>query len=260
MDSTVGTVSQFRRDNGAAKISPSNRLYAILFSTLSATTIGYAVVRSGAFLLLLWPAFSLAIVACAYFANNPRVFGKQKDGTMSWRALALPLPFLMSTWFVWHVLRRIRCEPAYQDLLPNVVIGRRLIAKEAAEMAERVDLVVDLTCEFPETRPLRRSGRYIAAPTLDASWPSLRELQTVVTACLVPAGQRVFIHCAEGHGRTGTVAACLLLAAGHASSAIAAVTQVQSRRPSVRLRSGQFDMVERYAHCLQSAIPDNPVL
>ncbi len=56
-------------------------------------------------------------------------------------------------------------------------------------------------------------------------WPDLgREIMTTLQA-----GQRVFLHCSGGLGRTGTIAACLLIESG--LSAEEAIVQVRLARP-----------------------------
>ncbi len=52
----------------------------------------------------------------------------------------------------------------------------------------------------------------------------------------------LFIHCAQGHGRTGLIAALLLIARGTAADPDGALKLIQASRPSVSL-----NRVQRFA-------------
>jgi protein-tyrosine phosphatase len=60
----------------------------------------------------------------------------------------------------------------------------------------------------------------------------------------------VYIHCAQGHGRTGTFAAAVLLAKGHGDSVEAAVGQLRAARPRLALGKAQLQFVRRVAGLL----------
>src|SRR5947207_1355977 len=84
-----------------------------------------------------------------------------------------------------------------------------LSALSAASM-----LVVDLTSEFADPRAVRMArDSYLCVPTLDACAPdatAAREALERIDASDKP----VYIHCAQGHGRTGSFAAALLIRRG----------------------------------------------
>ncbi|HZI10998.1 MAG TPA: tyrosine-protein phosphatase [Myxococcus sp.] len=111
--------------------------------------------------------------------------------------------------------------------------------------------VLDLTSEFIEPRPIREACRYVSLPILDASTlpvdrvaPVLRELAAQPTS--------LYVHCAQGHGRTGMIAAALLVALGAAPDAQAALAQVQRVRPGVRLSPAQERALAELTAALQS--------
>jgi protein-tyrosine phosphatase len=100
-----------------------------------------------------------------------------------------------------------------------------------------IDHVIDLTCEFPRPKTLREFS-YHSFPILDGFVPSSAELQTwVANAAKLPG--TIYIHCAEGHGRTGLFAAALLFELGQCASANDALQFVKSKRPLVRLGKRQ---------------------
>src|SRR5262249_9745997 len=91
------------------------------------------------------------------------------------------------------------------------------------------------------------SGRtYRCLPTLDAATPPLAEFAGLVEEV---AGHRggVYIHCAQGHRRTGMFAAAVLIARGLAEDVAGAVAHLRRVRPGIRLRADQTRLVERFA-------------
>lgn len=117
----------------------------------------------------------------------------------------------------------------------GVLIGRRLLS---SELPAGTATVVDLTSEFPEPTSLRSVPNYIAAPMLDASVlppQSLANLASQIATAKLP----VYIHCAQGHGRTSLIASLVLLARGDADTPEAAIKLVHSARPLVGLNAEQ---------------------
>ena len=209
--------------------------YGVLFSTLSLLLAFYALTCGGWFLLLAWPAISFGSIGFGYLTLDHRVFGKHADGSMAFASVATLLPYLLYLWAVWHLIRLISREPAYSTVVDGVLIGRRLLS---SELPSDTQTVVDLTSEFPEPATLRSVSNYVAAPMLDASVlppQSLADLGSRIAMAQTP----VYIHCAQGHGRTGLVAAIVLLARGDADSPDAAIEMIRSSRPLVGLNEVQ---------------------
>ena len=209
--------------------------YGVLFSTLSLLLAFYAFTTGGWFLLLVWPAISFGVIGLAYLTLGHRVFGKLPDGSMAFASVAILLPYLLYLWAVWHIIRLVSREPAYNTLVDSVLIGRRLLA---AELPAGTQTVVDLTSEFPEPSALRSVSNYVAAPMLDASVlppQSLADLASKIATAETP----LYIHCAQGHGRTGLVAALYLLARGDADNPDTAIEMIKSSRPLVGLNGVQ---------------------
>lgn len=213
--------------------------YGIFFLIAAGLMAIRALLSGGWYLLLLWPAVSFMTVALGYLRFGPRVFGKRSDGTLAALNVIVLLPYLIYLWSVWYALRLVKREPAHNELTDGVIIGRRLLS---FELPDEIATVVDLTCEFSEPRRLR-SKSYLLFQVLDGFVPSVEQLLDWSRA-INSAPPPVFIHCAEGHGRTGLMAALLLLIRGKATSAAEAVQLVQSKRPLVRLGKRQFQLLE----------------
>jgi protein-tyrosine phosphatase len=215
--------------------------YGALFLVFGGVLGYYGLVSGGWSALLLWPALSLLLVSGAYLGLGANVFGKRPDGRLAWYAVLPLLPFLLGTWGVWHLSRWLRREDRYNEIVPGIYVGRRVLP---GELPPRVKTIVDLTAEFPEPANVRRGRRYLCMPTLDASVPADAVLKNFLDAVVRSPGP-VYIHCAEGHGRSGMFAAALLCAKGEAKDVGEAIKLLARARPGVRLNRQQRDGVSR---------------
>lgn len=198
---------------------------------LAATTRGWG-------WLLLWPALNFLALAAAYVARRPDVFGKRPDGRLGPAPRIFFLPYLAFSLAVWHLACRLSRESVCDRVNDTLSIGRRLLP---GEQKEEFANYIDLTAEFDEPAAIRALAAYRAFPILDASTPD-RAALTAFLQSLRPG--RTFIHCAQGHGRTGLVAAALLLHRGEARDVAEAVAQLQRVRPALRLSAAQRQWLE----------------
>ena len=212
--------------------------YGPAFAILATLIAIYAIRNGGWLYLLLWPALSFALVAFAYLTADVSVFGKRSSGTLSLSRTILLAPFLAYLSLVWHVVRYLSREPAYNQLTETVFIGRRLLSHERPPHFEHI---VDLTCEFNEPSALRSSG-YISFPTLDGHFSQTDTLLDRV-ARIAELDGTVFIHCAQGHGRTATFAIAYLIHMGVSASVDEAVQYVLQRRPAAHCGRSQYAML-----------------
>lgn len=209
--------------------------YGLLFSIVSVLLIATSIMHGGWYFLCLWPATSFGTVAVGYLFVGPAIYGKSETGMLPVVNTLLLFPYLLCLWAVWYGVRLIRVEAACDQLTENIYIGRRLLAREFPRF---IDHVIDLTCEFTEPEPLR-SADYHAMPILDGFAPDAKVLAAWVTRVASLDGT-IYIHCAEGRGRTGLFAAALLVHLKHAQSVEDALQIVKTKRPSVRLNSQQL--------------------
>ncbi|MHA3774767.1 phosphatase [Verrucomicrobiota bacterium sgz303538] len=177
------------------------------------TALGVALVVMGVQLslwgaLLIWLGVDFVLLGIAHFRGAHGVFGKRPDGTLPVWGWLLFLPLLIYTAGVWHLIRLFSREPRINRVSDDLVVGRRLLAHEYPGQFTNY---IDLTAEFEEPRSVRQADGYLAFPILDASAPSPEALREVV-ARLRPG--RTFVHCAQGHGRTGLFAMAVMLSSG----------------------------------------------
>ena len=221
--------------------------YGILFSILGALLLVYALANGNWFLILLWPALSCGLIASGYLGWGPSEKKKKPDGSLSLLSLSLLLPYLLYAWTAWHIVRIFSRESPYHSLGSELKFGRRLLS---SELPEGTQTVVDLTSEFPEPAALRAAVTYISFPMLDAS--SLAPAHLAAFAQDLCSAQRpIYIHCAQGHGRTGLITALFLIACGKATNVEDAMRQIQLQRPLAKLSPVQKSALQQAASILQ---------
>jgi len=120
---------------------------------------------------------------------------------------------------------------------PRVWIGRRLRKREAIKAVQAgVTAVLDLSAEFPETRPFRML-RYRSFPILDLTAPSVADLKEM--ARFVTEQSRhgiVYVHCKIGYSRSGAAVAAFLMLSGSAQDTDEALSMIRRVRPTIVVR------------------------
>ena len=216
--------------------------YGFLFGIVAILLTAMALVNNGWQLIYIWPALSFACVSSGYLHFGPNIYGKSRRGLLSRSNTLLLLPYLFYLWGVWHAVRVFKRESAFDQLTEKIYIGRRLMNHE---FPANIEHVVDLTCEFSEPQ-LLRSADYHSFQILDGFVPPVNQLQSWVANTAKLTGT-IYIHCAEGHGRTGLFTAALLVELGHFNSVHDALAFVKSKRPLVQLNRSQLAMLTSIA-------------
>lgn len=215
--------------------------YAGLFFTL-AVLMAWLAVRGGpATWVLFYPAFSFAIVSIAYFRNDARLFGKRCDGGRTWWGYLLLGPYLAYVSIVWRLVTAVSTEAAYNRLGDDIYLSRRLLSHE---LPDDVASVVDLTCEFCEPTRTWSIDHYRCVPMLDGSAASVAIMMDLANE-IAGMPKPVLIHCAQGHGRTGLVAAAVELHSGRAETVAEAIANVRAVRPGIGLHPPQQRVLEQ---------------
>ncbi len=192
--------------------------------------------------IILWLAIDMLMLGVAYARRDASVFGKRADGTLSPERVLLFLPYLLFTWGVWRLTLCLP-EPKTHQINDKLTVGRRL---QKHERLDGITTILDMTAEFAEPAAVREGVRYIALPTLDACAPNA-EVLTATIGELKP-DDHVFIHCAQGHGRTGVAAIALLLHRGVVKEIDEGLTMLRNIRPGIGLSQDQ-------GACLKKCLP-----
>ena len=174
--------------------------YAFALGFMSAALLGAAYLYPSVAILLVWAGLSFGVVALGYAGVGANVFMKNENGRIAWFSKIILFPYLAYTWSIWHLCRILSREDSYNCIGEDLVVGRRLLASEVPEGFEHY---VDLTAEFEDPASIRSMGSYHCLPILDAGTPSFADLDR---AAEMASDGRTYIHCAQGHGRTGLFA------------------------------------------------------
>ena len=215
--------------------------YGLAFFLFGAALAYQAFRLGGWWLALLWPAASFFVVAAAYVAAKPRWLGKRPDGRLSLPAVSILAPFTAFSWGVAQGHRVLRRGPVSCQVAPGIWLGRRA---GAGELPAGVSTVVDFTAEFWEPAGVRQGRRYLCVPTLDSTASDEAGFRAALD-CVAAADGPVYIHCAQGFGRSAALAAALLVRRGAAGDVDEAVALLAKARPGVRLTGRQRDLVRR---------------
>lgn len=217
--------------------------YALLFPTLGAllVVLGFARLPSG--WLLVWLGLDGFLLGAAYGLGRPELFGKRADGRLAWWSWALFGPYLGVNWLVWQATRLLGAEPCWHEISPKLWLGRRPYRRELPEGSA---LVVDLTSEFPAAAGVLEGRGYVCVPLLDGTAGRLEPLRALIAKVAGFEGG-VYVHCAQGHGRSAMVVAAVLRAKGLAADAEAALERVRWARPGIRLNAEQRARLDELA-------------
>jgi hypothetical protein len=156
------------------------------------------------FLLLLWPAASLALIATAYVRGNSAVFRK-KESRLPISTRVVLGPYLCGAALSRLIYRRQGVP--WIEVAPGVYRGRLLTKREAqAIRAMGITGVLDMTAEYSETRAFQEI-EYLNVPVLDLTRPSREQLDAAVAFITKHAGRGgVYVHCALGVSRSASIA------------------------------------------------------
>lgn len=212
--------------------------YSLTF--LGFVMIAFGVIEQSWALLFVWLGVDLVLLGIAHARGSSRVFGKGRNGELPVWSWCVFLPLHLLNNLLWHSIRLLSSEPAQNTVTDRLVVGRRLLAKE---VEGSFDNYVDLTAEFAEPTPIGKSPAYVLFAMLDGSAPSPEVLRATV-ASLRPG--RTFVHCAQGHGRTGLFALALLIDSGQASNIQDGLCLLLTARPRIRLNREQRRCIEQY--------------
>ena len=229
--------------------------YGVAFAAMAGAMIYLAWRHGGWAWLLAWPAVSFAIVAAGYLRLGPRVMGKTHLGDFRWWSRVLLLPFRMFVLFGWYAGRMLTPGPSNAEIMPGVWLGRRV---SAGELPVGTAIVIDLTSEIAPPRRLREGDRrYICLPTLDRGVPDIVAARAALdeAAAVARDGRGVYIHCAQGFGRSAALAAAMLIRRGQCRDVDDAEARLKTLRPGVRLTRQQRAFVTELTRAPELSAP-----
>ncbi len=186
-----------------------------------------------------WAAVAFFLVAMAYLLQWPALFGKRKRGNLSPLSIFVLFPFLALQWLAHHGQRLLSREDAYNSIYNGLILGRRLTSAE--QRGVQVAAVLDLTAEWSECRPYRELS-YLCLPMLDKTVASDELMERgIAFICEKLRDGPVYVHCAQGHGRSGCMVAAVLVVLGVAPTPEAALEIVRLNRPGAKPSRAQAE-------------------
>ena len=190
--------------------------------------------------------YAVSIASSSALATKTTwLLGKREDGSMDPFRYYLGYSYQLGIQTKLYLERTYGDEPPFDEIIPTLFLGA-WPADESLLPATRQDqkiVVVDVTCELP-CRVGGDIDGYHLVPVWDSHAASPDQIQRAVTWAMPYArdpAYLVYIHCAHGHGRSGTVMGAMLIAMGEVDSVDEAIACMKQKRPLVRLNTRQRD-------------------
>jgi hypothetical protein len=208
-----------------------------LYAAGSALFLALAIVTvrsSPLSLLWLWPSLSLALAAAAYVKLGVSVFQKRADGTVSFAAYWLLMPYRWGAMVnAWAWTRKL---PPSAHVQGNVWLGRFPRADEMKGFGT----IIDMTGEMIAAR--EQGAEVKSFPLLDLAAPPAATLRWAAKA--IETGQtssKTLVCCALGMQRSAAAVAVWLVEAGHAKNGAEAIAILRGTGRPVHLDAGLID-------------------
>lgn len=218
--------------------------YRHLLTLLGLLLIAVGLFERGWSLIAFWLGYDFLALGIAHARRFNQIFGKRAGGSLPVWSWLIFLPLFLYTAVVSHIARIVSRESAFNTVTKDLVIGRRLIP---GELNEEFANYIDLTAEFAEPKAIRRSAAYLSFPILDGSAPDPRILHDFLDR-LRPG--KTFVHCAQGHGRTGLFAVAYMLKSRSVRTVEDGLKTLQSIRPGIHLNKTQRRCADELAALL----------
>jgi protein-tyrosine phosphatase len=196
-------------------------------------------------LLLMWSAVAFGWVGLAYAVGRPALLMKRADGRQPWSAWLILWPYFLLAQLSLALYRLTGCRhPPAAEARPGLWFARRLTSREFRTLAVAPTAVLDLAAEFPRAAPA--DAAYRSLPLLDGTVPTDDQLNEAIAWIDEHLREgNVLVHCALGHGRTGSIIVAWLLRHGHATNVEAAIAGLVARRKSFGMSPAQVDALQR---------------
>jgi protein-tyrosine phosphatase len=197
-------------------------------------------------IVLLWPALNLLLLGASYLCNGKWgvwLLGKSKStGVVSLPALVFFFPYLLGMYSFWYLKHMCLGEQVCNQVAAGIWVGRfpLNILSNDSRFDNRLTHVVDLTCEFPSRRAFHGNIQtYLCAPSLDRLLADPRTLLDCAKKVLNDSDSCTYVHCANGHGRSGLFAGMLLVMRGECKDLDAAKIFMRKKRSVINWQPHQ---------------------
>ena len=203
-------------------------------------------------ILFFWISLNFFALSIIYFLNNPSLLGKKSDGSFNLICLIFFSPWFFFVNFVWKIVVFFSKEPIYSEILPNRFwAGRRFFYKE---LPKKVNQIIDLTSEFFKPFKFDKSINYICIPLLDGIEPDKHFFEKLRSFYDNNRNKNIYIHCAQGHGRTACAVAIYMRLINEESDIEKNLLHFQELRPSGKISNRQKLYLEKIGRFMSQKI------
>lgn len=144
-------------------------------------------------------------------------------------------------------------EMDYSVITDNIFIGSDLckggICKIHGEEFKKLGVKseINLSLENNELPPKDGMESYTWLPVVDGHSPSLKQLNmgTCMMNEIINSGEKIYIHCRNGHGRSPTLVAAYLIRF-EGKTAEEAERLIKEKRPEIHIENNQRTVLEEY--------------
>ena len=200
--------------------------------------------------LVAWPGAVALLLSLMYLGKAAGGAPERSLFALGPFAGILLLPYTIFGLLVLLLSRARSREPLADPVAAGVWVGGMpLPAGRERMLGLGVGAVLNLCIEFPDLAGVRAAGiPYRRIPLLDGAAPHPDQLDEAVRWAEEQhrQGRTVYVHCAQGHGRSATVATALLVRLGVHADPEAAREAIQAARPGTRLGPAQRAVVARW--------------
>jgi len=190
-----------------------------------------------------WPAVTNLAFALGYVSSIVQYGVSQAlkgPAGFRWSAIFFsPTLILIWTWWGFRQYVLLRNFLPYGLVYKNYYVGRYPVDP----LPKDVDAIVDLTAEFPRSADSNQA--YFCVPSLDVTLPEPKDLLRTVYAVMRHQSRYVYVHCANGHGRSALFVALIMLIEGDVKSPIEAKENMRRNRPNIAWQPAQEEVMMR---------------
>jgi hypothetical protein len=246
----------------------SGVILAVLAARLAqhAAGLGWLIVSVEAYLAVCF--MGLAIIYALRAAGEPVEDISRQPGWSLVIRMTL-LPYFAIGGLALYLARAFDREGLLNCVAPGLFIGRLPFPFERGQLrAAGIKAVLNLCWEFPRGSRLdgETDPEAVHLPILDGSAPTDWQFREAVewVGRWRAQGRSILIHCAQGHGRTATIAAAVLVQLGLAADLEQALAAIRAVRPLARPSRPQKAALIRYLSKAQTPseapiqLPDHP--
>ena len=198
---------------------------------------------------LAWFSCGMLVGAVTLMTERAALYCKRPDGTIPWWVWSYLGGWLLVYRAAWRMRRCLNLlkpgDTPFNVIKPRLLLGRLLWELPTSE----VEMVVDVTCEWSAPAALASVPHYVNGPTVDTcvvDVETTKRLAENVVAFLrdSPTGD-VYIHCANGYGRSALVMAAVLMFDGTCSTCDEAKAFVEKQRIVANLKEEHMEILRQ---------------